>query len=137
MEWRGFTLLWCHSVMILHISTLSALYFAVTVYVLSDILYCSAIKAVFLTNDPQKAKVTQKQNINGSCTFTSISAIHWLSHVEVGSYGELTLFIIIYSFLTYQDGKDDFVVCSFWMLCCRFQLTCHISEKDFLYLCFS
>lgn len=50
-------------------------------------IFCIVVKfRLFSTNDPQKAKVTQEQNSNPSCTSTSISAIHSVSHVEVGSY---------------------------------------------------
>lgn len=98
-ELRGVTLLWCQSVMILHkkhIATLSALYFAVTVYCR---IFCIVVQfRLFLTNDPQKAKVTQEQDGSVSCTSTSISAIHSVSHVEVGSYmvslNSISLFVV-------------------------------------------
>ena len=75
-------------------------------------MYCLIFRIVvqfrlFLRNDPQKAKVTQEQSSNGSCTSTSTSAIHSVSHVEVGSYGKLMLYIIICSLTKSRAGLSN------------------------------
>lgn len=72
------TLLWMpfsNYFALIHIATLSALYFPVKVYVLCYILHCNVTQIVF-KKQSQKAKVTQEQNSNVSCIFPSTSAIH-------------------------------------------------------------
>lgn len=75
------------------------------------LIFCIVVQfRLFLTN-PQKAKVTQEQNSDWSCTATLISPIRSVSLVEVGSNGEHNVYHFFGFFLGIQRWQRLEIVC--------------------------
>lgn len=111
IELRGVTD-WYHSLIILHKNVLPlCLHFILLWQCMYFLIFCIVVQLrLFLTN-PQKAKVTQEQNSDWSCTATLISPIRSVSLVEVGSNGEHNVYHFLGFFFGIQWWQRLEIVC--------------------------